>query len=190
MSFAPSPRGWSIRVKVLLIAAGYLLALSAVYGAFSINLLRREISQAHDRFEQTARIVAAELDAYVSAGARRLETVVRLPGLAYGLQTIQEARGEGYIPPWTTLHYLFFKSPVFTGGVFLLDRGGKVLWTEPPGLAWLQQTFGDLAPVAEMLRSRTSVISGVLAGDRLLAQPHVLVGVPIQNEDGELQGIL
>src|SRR5439155_6571939 len=120
--------------------------------------------QAYDRFEQTARIVAAELDAYVAAGARRLETVVRLPGLAYGLQTIQEARGEGYIPPWTTLHYLFYKSPVFTGGVFLLDRAGTVLWTEPPGLPWLHETLTELAPVAEMYQTRRSVISGVLEG--------------------------
>src|SRR5512140_799016 len=97
-----SPRGWSIRVKSVMLAIGYLLALSAVYGAFTVYLLRREVSEAHDRFHQTARIVAAELDGYLASGAQRLQTVTRLPGLAYGLQTIQEAGGDGYIPPWTT----------------------------------------------------------------------------------------
>ena len=173
-----------------MLAIGYLLALSAVYGAFTVYLLRQEISQAHDRFQQTARIVAAELDAYVASGAQRLQTVTRLPGLAYGLQTIQEARGDAYIPPWTTLHYLFFKSPVFTGGVFLLDRVGNVLWTEPPGLPWLHQTLTELAPIAEMYQTHRSLISGALDADRMLAQPHVLIGVPIQNDSGELQGIL
>ncbi len=190
MRFPSSPRGWSIRVKSVILASGYLLALSAVYGAFTIYLWRTETSQAHDRLQQTARIVAAELDAYVESGAQRLQTVLRLPGLTYGLQSIQEARGDGYIPPWTTLHYLFFKSPVFSGGIFLLDRTGKVLWTEPPGLPWLHQTFTELVPVAEMLQARRSVISGVLDGDRLLAQPHVVIGAPIQNDSGELQGIL
>lgn len=190
MWFPLSPRDWSIRVKSVMLAIGYLLALSAVYGAFTLYLLRRETSEAHARFEQTARIVAAELDAAVASGAQRLQTVARLPGLAYGLQTIQEARGDGYIPPWTTLHYLFFKSPVFTGGVLLLDRGGKVLWTEPPGLPWLGQTFTESAPVAEMYHTHRSLISGVLGADRLLPQPHVLIGVPIQNDSGELQGIL
>lgn len=190
MASAVSPRGWSIRVKSVVLAIGYLLALSAVYGVFTLYLLRRETSEARDRFQQTARIVAAELDAAVASGAQRLQTVMRLPGLVYGLQTMQEAKGEGYIPPWTTLHYLFFKSPVFSGGVFLLDRAGKVLWTEPPGLPWLQQTFTDLAPIAQLYQLRRSVISGVLGGDRLSAQPHVVIGVPIENDSGEVQGIL
>ena len=71
------------------------------------------------------------------------ETVAALPGLVHGLQRLDEAGGGGYIPPWTTLHYLFFKSPVFTGGVFLLDRSGKALWTEPPGLPWLGTRLAD-----------------------------------------------
>jgi two-component system, NtrC family, sensor kinase len=190
MAVARSPRGWSIRVKSVMLATGYLLVLSAVYGAFSVYLWRREIDLAHDRFEQTARIVAAQLDGFVTSGAQRLGTVIRLPGLAYGLQTLQEAKGEGYIPPWTTLHYLFFKSPVFSGGVFLLDHGGTVLWTEPPGLPWLRQTFGELAPVADIYRTRKKLISGVLGADRLLAQPHVVIGVPILNDRGDLQGVL
>jgi signal transduction histidine kinase len=190
MSVRLSPRDWSIRVKSMVLAIGYLLALSAVYGAFTVYLLRREVSQAHDRFQQTARIVAAELDAYVTFGAQRLQTVTRLPGLAYGLQAIQEAGADGYIPPWTTLHYLFFKSPVFTGGVFLLDRARKVLWTEPPGLPWLGQTFVEVGPVAEMYQTRHSLTSGMLGSDRLSAQPHVVIGVPIQNDSGELQGLL
>jgi len=190
MSFGMAPPRWSIRVKSIALGVGYLLALSAVYGAFSAYVLRREISEAHERFQQTARIVAAQLDAYVASGAERLRTVAQLPGLAYGLQTIQEASGEGYIPPWTTLHYLFFKSPVFSGGVFLLDRTGKVLWTEPPGLPWLGQTLAEVAPVAEMYQTRRSLISGALDGDRLLPRPHVVIGAPIQNERGELQGIL
>jgi signal transduction histidine kinase len=190
MPLSFSPRGWSIRIKGVLLAVAYLLALSAVYGTFTVYLLEREKSQAHDRLQQTAGIVAAEINAYVSSGAQRLETVRRLPGLAYGLQNIQEAPGSGYIPPWTTLHYLFFKSPVFTGGVLLLDRTGKVLWTEPPGLPWLHEAFTDMAPVAEMLQTRRSVISPVLDSDRLLGHPHVLAGVPIENSSGDLQGLL
>ena len=33
-------------------------------------------------------------------------------------------KGAHYIPPWTTLHYLFYKSPAFNGGIFLVS----VLW--------------------------------------------------------------
>lgn len=190
MSRSLSPRYWSIRVKSVMLAIGYLLALSAVYAAFTLYLWRREVAQSHDRLEQTARVVAAELDSYLESGMQRLETVMRLPGMVYGLQTMQEASGQRYIPPWTTLHYLFFKSPVFTGGVLLLDRAGTVLWTEPPGLPWLRQTLSDFAPVAEMYRTGRPVISGMLGGDRLSSQPHVIIGVPILNDRGDQQGIL
>jgi signal transduction histidine kinase len=174
----------------MLLASGFLLALSAVYGTFTVYLLRQETLQVHDRLQQTARIVAAEFDAYVASGAQRLKTVVRLPGLAYGLQSIQETPGDAYIPPWTTLHYLFFKSRVFTGGVFLLDRTGKVLWTEPPGLPWQHQTLNEFVPVARVLREPRSAISGLLPSDLLLARPHVVVAVAIRNDAGDLQGIL
>ena len=190
MRIAFTPRHWSIRAKGVLVAIGYLLALSGVYSTFTIYLYRREAEQAYDRFEQTARIVAGDLDAYVANGEQRLRTVTRLPGLAYGLQTIQEARPNAYIPPWTTLHYLFFKSPVFTGGVFLLDRAGKVLWTEPPGLPWHGETLTDIEPVAAMYETRRGIVSAVLAEDRLLARPHVIIGVPVENETGEMQGVL
>ena len=185
-----SPRSWSIRVKSVMLAFGYLLVLSVVYGAFTVYLLQREISEAHDRLRQTARIVAAEIDGALGAGVQRLETVSRLPGLAYGLQSIQEAPRDGYFPPWTTLHYLFFKSTVFTGGVFLLDRAGTVLWTEPPGLSWLHENLRDVAPVAEIFTSGRRRISGVLASDRLAASPHVVLAVPIVNGAGEVQGVL
>ncbi len=190
MSSPFSQRGWSIRVKSLVLAAGYLVLLSLVYGAFTFNLSRREISQAHDRVHQTARLVARELDVYIGSGAERLHTVARLPGLAYGLPTMQEDRPDGYFPPWTTLHYLFFKSQVFTGGVFLVDATGEVLWTEPPGLPWLRQTFSDFAPIAEAYRTRQPVISGRLGRNRLKTEPHVVVSVPIQDNNDDLQGIL
>ncbi|MEA2625707.1 MAG: two-component system, NtrC family, sensor histidine kinase AtoS [Candidatus Binatota bacterium] len=177
-------------MKSGILAVGYLLALSGVYGAFTLYLYRSAVAQAQDRFEQTARMVAAELDAFVAGGDERLRTVSRLPGLTYGLQTIQEDRGRGYIPPWTTLHYLFFKSPAFSGGVFLLDRSGRTLWTEPPGLPWHGQMLAGIAPVEDIYRERSGVVSGVIASDRLLARPHVVIGVPIQDDGGMVQGVL
>ncbi|MBI3301351.1 MAG: sensor histidine kinase [Deltaproteobacteria bacterium] len=184
------PHHWSIKAKSVALVVVYVLALCGVYGAFTVYLVHREAAQAHDRFQQTARMVAAELDAYIESGQQRLAAVARLPGLAYGLRTIQETAGEGYIPPWTTLHYLFFKSPVFTGGVFLLDRAGKVLWTEPPGLPWLGQTLADYPPIAEIYQQGRNLISSGFSTDRLLNTPHVVVGVPIRNPNGEIDGIL
>ncbi|MBI3798809.1 MAG: HAMP domain-containing protein, partial [Deltaproteobacteria bacterium] len=190
MSLRFSSSRWSIKAKSVALVLVYVLVLCGVYSAFTVYLLRREVVRARERFQQTAHMIAAELDAYIESGRQRLVTIAQLPGMVYGLRTIQEAKGVGYIPPWTTLHYLFFHSPVFTGGVFLLDRAGKVLWTEPAGLPWHGQNLADYPPIAEMYQQGQELISSGFGADRLLNSPHVVVGVPIKNPDGEIDGIL
>jgi signal transduction histidine kinase len=181
---------WSIRTKTVALVAGYVVALCVVYGAFTISLVRREVARTQDRLEQTARLVGAELDAYVESGRQRLATVSRLPGLTYGLRTIEEASGEGRIPPWTSLHYLFFKSRVFTGGVFLLDRTGKVLWTEPPGQPWVGDTLAPQPTIAQVYARKQNLVSGGLDADRLFDRPHALIAFPVESPDGEIEGVL
>jgi signal transduction histidine kinase len=183
-------RGWSLTAKSVALLAAYAAVLAAVYGVFTTLLVRGETGAAHDRLEQTARLVAAEIDAQVAAGTERLATVAALPGLVHGLQRLRDAGAEGYIPPWTTLHYLFFKSPLFTGGVFLLDRTGTVLWTEPPDLPWRGRSLAAHPVVAALYRGGGEAVSRALAGDALIATPHVLIGYPIAGSDGVVDGVL
>ena len=183
-------RRHSITARIVVLIAGYVLALGAVYAGFSLFLVDRDAARANERLEQTARLVAAEIDAYVESGRQRLATVTRLPGMTYGLGTIQEASGEGRIPPWTTLHYLFFKSPIFTGGVCLLDRSGKVLWTEPPGQGWMGKSLADYPAVAALYESKRGFISHGLTADLLLDRPHVVLSAPVLNPNGEIDGAL
>src|SRR6185436_10272216 len=115
-----------------------------VYFALTFYLLEDARSAMRGRLQQTASMVTAEMDAHIQGGRERLRTVAHLPGLVYGLGALGETEGEGPIAPWTTLHYLFFRSPVFTAGVFLVDTSGTVLWTEPPGLPWLGRSLAEL----------------------------------------------
>src|SRR5574337_1046514 len=48
----------------------------------------------------------------------------------------------------------------------------------------------EVAPFREIYNTLHSQISGVVSGDLLLARPHVVLGQPIENDSGELQGIL
>ena len=184
------PHGWGIRAKIVAVGLAYVLALSAVYAAFTVSLVRREAARAQDRLQLTASLVGAELDAYLEAGRERLATVAHLPGMIYGLPNIREASGEGRIPPWTTLHYLFFKSPVFTGGALLLDRDGKVLWTEPPGRPWIGRTLTEDPLIARAYASRAELVSGGLSADALFDRPHALLTAPIRDSGDAIQGVL
>jgi hypothetical protein len=98
MPLAHPPHQWNIKAKSVALVAVYVFALCAIYSGFTVSLVRRESTKARERFRQTADMVAERLDAYVAFGHRRLTMVAQLPGLAYGLRTIQEAHDEGYIP--------------------------------------------------------------------------------------------
>ncbi|MBI3781994.1 MAG: sensor histidine kinase [Deltaproteobacteria bacterium] len=190
MTRSRSSTRWSIRAKGIALVAGYALVLVAVYGTFTYWLLRRENHQAHERLRQTVDMVAAELDSYIDNGRQRLALVSQLPGLTYGLRRMQESAEEGRIPPWTSLHYLFFKSPVFTGGVFLVDRNFKVLWTEPPGRPWTGERLGNHPALKNLPQLQESIVTPGLGADILLDRPHVVVAFPVRNPDGEVDGAL
>ncbi len=181
---------WSIKTKSLTLFGGYAVALCLVYVAFTIYLLRRETAAVHERLQQTARMLSTEVDAHLQAGQQHLLTVARLPGLVYGLRTFGEAKGTGPIAPWTTLHYLFFKSAVFTGGVFLVDPTGVVLWTEPPGRTALGTDLRQSSLNAAILGAATGNVSGALGPDRMFDRPHVTVSARIETPPRERAGTL
>jgi signal transduction histidine kinase len=183
-------RNASIARKSLALLLAYVLAFALVYVAFSVYLVRREAAAVEDRLRQTARLVAAEIESHVDAGRRRLATVAELPGLVYGLSGLEDAGTAGHIPAWTTLHYIFFKSPVFTGGVLLLDAGGKVLWTEPPGLPLAGRVLADDATLGEAYAGRGDVISDLRPAGPLADRPHVVVARAVLDPEGTVVGAL
>lgn len=187
---AGAARQWSIRSKSVGLAVLYIVALGAVYGGFTYSLVRSETRRAQDRLRQTAGLTAIEVDAYISSGRQRLATVSRLPGLTYGLRSMADAPNNARIPPWTSLHYLFFKSEVFTGGVFLLDQTGKVLWAEPPGQPWVGKRLLDESTFRALLESDSGTVSRGLAADALSEHPHVIIAYPVRNPDGGVDGVL
>jgi signal transduction histidine kinase len=190
MAWLVLPRRWSIRAKSVGLFIAYVLTFAVVYGAFSVHLVQRETAVANDQLQQTARMVAADVNAYVRAGMQRLATVAHLPGLVFGLRTMGEKGRGGHIPAWTTLHYIFFRSPVLTGGVFLLDESGTVVWTEPPGLSWVGQDLSGYTPLADVYDRGIDVVTGRLDADRLTADPHVVLATTIKGPDGDRVGVL
>jgi signal transduction histidine kinase len=180
----------SIKAKSTALFAAYLLALVAVYSTFSLRLLQQESHAVVDRLQQTATLLAAEVDTVLASGRQRLETVGRLPGLVFGLESITRSADGGEIPAWTTLHYLFFKTPVYTGGVFLLDRAGVVLWNEPPDRSWRGLSLASHPVVREARERGGTVVSDALAADDILDGPHAIVVHPIRPRGGEIVGFL
>ena len=122
----------NLKQKTFFFVALMIAGLVCVYALFSVYYVREQESRFLSERLNLADSVGAEFTGLFTRGVERLRTVAELPGLVYGLQTLEENREGRQIPAWTTLHYLFFQSEVFTDGVYLLDGRGRVLWSEPP----------------------------------------------------------
>jgi signal transduction histidine kinase/CheY-like chemotaxis protein len=140
----------NLRQKTFFFVALMITGLVCVYAFFSIYYFREQESQFLSDRLSSAESVGEEFRGLFNRGADRLRTIAELPGLVYGLQTLEENREGRQIPAWTTLHYLFFQSDVFTDGVYLLDERGRVLWSEPPDVAAIETVF----PMFQQLHAR------------------------------------
>jgi len=115
-----------------------LLSMYVGFGEYNLNRNEARIEkEKHDR----ANGIARQVDEFIDHGLDKLQTVAELPGLVYGLQAWETDRNGRQLPFWTTLHYLFFRSDIFTSGVYLLNEQGKVLWSEPPNLDLIDTNY-------------------------------------------------
>lgn len=185
-----SPRYWSIKAKSISVVIAYVIALCVVYSGFTMYLVSRGERETQERFQQTVVTVAAHLDAYLDSGRKQLAAVAKFPGLFNDLRIVGEAQEVTSLSAWATPRYGFLQSPVFTGGLFLLDRNGVVTWTEPPRLPWLGRTLIDAASVARLYTGEHEEVSAGISGNQFFSQPHFVMSVPIYGVRGDLKGVL
>ena len=185
-----SPRCWSIKAKSISVVIAYVIVLCAVYSGFTMYLVSRGERETQERFQQTVVTVAAHLDAYLDSGRKQLVAVAKFPGLFTDLRVVGEAQEITSLSVWSTPRYGFLQSPVFTGGLFLLDRNGVVIWTEPPRLPWLGRTLIDAASVARLYTGEHEEVSAGMSANHFFERPHFVMSVPIYSPRGELKGLL
>jgi len=178
----------NLKQKTFFFVALMIAGLVCVYALFSVYYVREQESRFLSERLTLADSVGAEFTGLFTRGVDRLRTVAELPGLVYGLQTLEENREGRQIPAWTTLHYLFFQSEVFTDGVYLLDGRGRVLWSEPPDVA----AIGTVFPVYEQIRSRLNDPATEAAFIVWRRPDHndILMASRLIDDEGRLVGIL
>jgi signal transduction histidine kinase/ActR/RegA family two-component response regulator len=178
----------NLRQKTFVFVALMITVLVCVYALFSIYYVREQESRFLSERLTLADSVGEEFTGLFTRGIERLQTVAELPGLVYGLQTLEENRAGRQIPAWTTLHYLFFQSEVFTDGVYLLDEKGRVLWSEPPDVSSIETVF----PVYDQIRKRLDdpALEAAFIVWRRPEHNDILMATRLMDDDGRLVGIL
>ena len=123
----------SLRTEGTILLLALVFAVELAYAYAALSALRETTDRvASERLEE-ARALAQRFDGLLALGRERLGAVAEQPGLALWLAS----RGADPLPPGTTipqretLHYLFFRSEIFSGPVAMVDRRSALLWTEP-----------------------------------------------------------
>ncbi len=178
----------NLKQKTFFFVGISVAALLVVYIVFSNYYIRQQEKQFFADRLGTAQAVADEFSGFFNRGIQRLQTVAALPGLVYGLETIEEDREGKQIPAWTTLHYLFYESDVFTGGVFLINDRGTILWTEPPKSDALGADFREYERITAKLSDPSAEVA-FLISDRA-PEADIWVASPLTNDEGRRVGVL
>jgi len=142
----------NLKQKTFLFVTLSTAALLGLYVVFSTYYVRAQEKVLLDERVNTAQAIAQEFTGLFTRGVDRLQRVAALPALVYGLQTLEEKKEGKQIPAWTTLHYLFYESDVFTR-VYLVNASGKILWNEPPDQDLIETQFQQFDEIVKQLEN-------------------------------------
>jgi len=177
----------SLKQKTFLFVTVSIGALLIVYVAFSVYYVRAQEKVLLDERVNTAHAIAQEFTGFFSRGVDRLQRVAALPGLVYGLQTLEEKREGKQIANWTTLHYLFYESDVFSS-IYLLNASGKILWSEPSDQDLIETRFHRFDEILRSLGRAPSDVGFLLSETR--SGVDILIAAPLVDPDGRTVGVL
>jgi signal transduction histidine kinase/ActR/RegA family two-component response regulator len=177
----------NLKQKTFLFVSVSIAALLVVYIAFSSYYVRAQEKVLLDERVGSAQAISQELTEFFNRGVDRLQTVAALPALVYGLQTLEENKEGKQITAWTTLHYLFFESDVFSS-VYLINATGKILWTEPPGQDSIENKFQHFDEVVQKLGDASAGVAFLLSQNP--SGLDILVAAPLMDPEGRLVGVL
>lgn len=179
----------NLKQKTLFFVALNVAGLLVLYVYFSNFYIREQEQQFFAGRLDTTTAMSQEFAEFFSRGADRLNVIGELPGLVFGLQSLEDTREGKQIPVWGTLHYLFFESDVFTSGVYLVNDRGNVLWSEPPDVDLIEKPYPAKDIVNRpLVQDDPSASSFTLwEGER---GPEILIAKSITNGDGDRVGAL
>jgi len=178
----------NLKQRTFFFVALCVAGLLVIYLGSSNYYVHQQEKQFLDGRLETTRAVAREFDEFFSRGVSRLDMISQLPGLAYGLHTLEANREGKQIPAWTTLHYLSYRSDVFTNGIYLLNKQGQVLWSEPPDVGQLESHYEPWGSILNVMKGDNSEV--VLTTWKKQDGANMLIASRIRDDGGEFVGML
>src|ERR1700686_4284651 len=185
----------SLRTEGTALLLCFVLAVELAYAYAALSALQETTTQVAGERLEDARSLAQRFDVPFALGRERLSAVAEQPGLALWLaaHTTDSLPPGTVIPQRETLHYLFFRSEIFSGLVTVVDRDGRLLWTEPYDAERVGARLRlDYQPLRDALAQRRPQVSRQplpwrIGPSAVLVQPIVdLSGEPVGAVLGEI----
>lgn len=166
--------------RVILLIGLNTLAAVAVLGISSFLAVRESIDRALGERLLLAQSTAAHLERTMEQSLRRLGEVAYAPGL-----DLEDGDLE---PEKRALHEVYFQT-LFKEDVFITNREGIVLWSEPFNPRWVGFDASRYSHVKESLATGRAVISSMLY-QIPSGKPMVAAVIPLKSREGRLVGLV
>lgn len=167
----------NLRGRIILLVGLGMVALAAILGLSSLWEVQDLADRALQERRRLAQAVAGHLDTILKSNLVILQEVA--------LSARAELRQGSLRPVKGALRDAFRRS-IFSEGVFLADRDGRVVWAEPQGQAATRRDLSSLPPVRQSLETGRPAVSNLVADGKR----RVYAAVPVRNWQGEIIGVV
>ncbi len=159
------------------------IGLAGILAAFAVSSLlavNESIDRALEERQALAETTAGHVDYVLTHNLKMLNEVAFAEGF-----DLEDADPE---PEQRALRGVYFAS-IFSGGVYLVDQAGRIVWTEPIHTVVLGTDLSAQTDVADALASGKPVVSGLTSGV-LSGGPTVSMFSPVRSPSGQLVGLV
>ena len=170
----------SLQWRVLFLVG---IGLAFILAAFSVSILlavNESTDRALEERRALAKTAAANLDYVLTQNLRALDEVAFAQGV--------DLTDNNPEPEKEALRRAYFAS-IFGGGVYLIDKQGRVLWTEPEHGSALGRDLSAVPSVATALSSGKPAVSDLITGV-ITGSPAVSMLTPLRGASGQPLGLV
>lgn len=171
----------SLQTKISLFVALGLLALFSLLGFFGVRALGESTQRTLAERLVIAQMAAQSMDQILRQTTSQVER--------FALSEPIDLEDGNLEPEKGTLRSLYYYLGLFTNSVFLLDKRGTVLWTEPYEPATVGKEMSDYPVVERALRLGRSQVSSPPSLSPA-QNPTALLATPIRSNRAEVTGAL
>lgn len=165
----------NLRGRIIFLVGLWMVALAGIL-LVSSQWGSQELSdRALNERQHLVQALADNLDYILKSNLIILQEVALSARFGFEKETLETLK--------STLREAYLQS-IFTGGVFLVDRAGKIIWMEPQRGSLKTDGFSLLQPIRQVLESGRPEVSNLVVEGRR----RIYGVVPIRNSRSELAG--